>query len=202
MLFSFCEQSSQDARALKTTAWSINWLQLSIFPLTKLKILTSLSKDSYKSLVYPTRIRWTRHGPDPWLDTDFLCLFYPNSCMRIVSYRFVWSSTSMLHDLQEINYCLHSLTCRLMQTTGDSLWWSLTYLYQTSLLKGPRTLQLKLQKKSLASIHTKLFSQLQRFFQQFYILAMIFTTIFLEKSLWKSLKFARALKVLPARCQV
>ena len=49
VLFSFCEHSSHDARALKTAAWSINWLQLGIFPLTKLKILRSLSKDSYKS---------------------------------------------------------------------------------------------------------------------------------------------------------
>ena len=51
--------------------------------------------------------------------------------------------------------------------------------------KGPRTQQMKLQKKQLSSTHYyTFFSQLQQFFKQFYIWTTIFTMIFLQK-LWK-----------------
>ena len=52
--------------------------------------------------------------------------------------------------------------------------------------KCPRTRQLKLKKVVIFRTHYNFFSQLQ-FFQQFYIWTTIFPTIFLEKSLWKSL---------------
>ena len=44
--------------------------------------------------------------------------------------------------------------------------------------KGPRTLQLKLEKSSYLRYTLQLFSPLQQFLQQFYIWVTIFTTIF------------------------
>ena len=49
--------------------------------------------------------------------------------------------------------------------------------------KGPRTLQLKLQKSSYCPYTLQLFFTTATIFQQFYIWTTIFTKIFSEKSL-------------------
>ena len=52
--------------------------------------------------------------------------------------------------------------------------------------KGPRTLQLKLQKVVIVHTHYNFFSQLQRFFILFYIWTTFFTKIF-QKNLCENL---------------
>ena len=50
-------------------------------------------------------------------------------------------------------------------------------------IQGPRTLQLKLQKKSLSSIHTTTFSHNRKDFFNSFMYGQQFSQFFLEKSL-------------------